>query len=44
MTVPDVTAPLPEAFELTLHVTELLVLLELLTEALNCTVLPLSTD
>ena len=44
MLVPGVTAPVPAAFELTLHVTELLVMLEPLTEALNCMVLPLPTD
>ena len=42
--VPDTTAPVPAAFELTLHVTELLGLLEPVTEALNCRDLPLSTD
>jgi hypothetical protein len=44
MLVPGVTAPLPEAFELTLHVTVLSGLLLPVTEALNCRVLPLDTD
>ena len=42
--VPGATAPVPPAFELTLHVTPLSGLLVPVTEALNWMVLPLTTD
>ena len=44
MLVPDVTAPVPAAFELTFHVTAPLGLLVPVTEALNWRVLPAATD
>jgi len=44
MLVPDVTPPVPAALEFTLHVTVLSGLLAPVTIALNCRVLPLSTD
>jgi len=42
--VPGVTAPVPSALELTLHVTALSGLLLPVTDALNCNVLPLIID
>jgi len=44
MLVPDATEPVPAALELTLHLTVLSGLLMPVTEALNWTDLPLSTD
>jgi len=44
MLVPVVTAPVPAALELTIHVTEVSGLLVPVTVALNCSVLPAVTD
>jgi len=44
MAVPAVTAPVPAAFELTIHVTALLGLLVPVTVAVNFIELPLATD
>jgi hypothetical protein len=44
MLVPDVTAPVPAGFELTLHVTVVAGSFVPVTKALNCRLLPAATD